>query len=157
MATFAKIRERWSGLFWGGIAAIIVFLFYAEGEFVDAIRALPQITTSIFGFLLALLGIILQGSGPVIEMMRESKTVYNRFLDFNKHIVFLSFALSIVAYIHGYLVLPWLKGGLSSIYPQVVNYVLKVIFSLLVLCSVWLVVDLMIFVKLFYLLIKRSK
>ena len=159
MATFAKIKENYFGVFWGVIVAtLVVFVFKPTySESIDIIRALPQLTTCIFGFLLTLLGIILQGDGPVILSMRGSIKVYNRFIGYNKKIVILSFILTIIALIAGYVSHSWLNGFLLAIHPFCPVVARCISIFVLTFCSVWLIVDLMIFVKLFYLLIKQSK
>lgn len=159
MATFAKIRENFSGIFWGIVIALLIVLFVNPSykECVDMIRALPQLTTCIFGFLLTLLGIILQGDGPIITKMLNATVIYNRFIGFNKKIVILSFAVTVLALIMGYANYEWLKSLLINWHPFLPMIVRKVSVFVLSLGSVWLVVDLMIFVKLFYMLIKESK
>ena len=159
MATFAKIRELYSGIFWGIVLATLIILFVNPiyKECIDMIRALPQLTTCIFGFLLTLLGIILQGDGPIIKKMQNSTVIYNRFIAFNKKIVVLSFAVTVLALIMGYVNYDWLKSLLSSMHPLLPMYVRKVSVFLLSFGSVWLVIDLVTFIKLFYMLIKKSK
>lgn len=159
MATFAKIRENYSGVFWGVVLAILIVLFVnpTYKECIDMIRALPQLTTCIFGFLLTLLGIILQGDGPIITKMQSSTVIYNRFIGFNKKIVILSFAMTVLALIMGYANYDWIKLLLINWHPSLPLIVRKVSVFILSFGSVWLVVDLMTFVKLFYMLIKESK
>lgn len=159
MATLAKIKESYSGIFWGLVLAILIVLFVnpTYNESIDMIRALPQLTTCIFGFLLTLLGIILQGDGPIVTKMQSSTVIYNRFIGFNKKIVILSFVVTVLALIMGYANYDWLKSLLVSWHPLLPLVVRKVSVFVLSFGSVWLVVDLMIFVKLFYMLIKESK
>ena len=104
MATFSKIKENYLGILIGALVAVgVFFLNPAYGRSIDLIKALPQLTTCVFGFLLTLLGIILQGDGPVIQKMRDSTKIYNRFIDYNKKIVILSFVLTIVTLLIGYI------------------------------------------------------
>lgn len=159
MATLAKIRENLLGVFLGVLAAgIVVFLLDPTySDCIDLIRALPQLTTCVFGFLLTLLGIVLQGESPLIAKMRDSKVVYNRFINYNKKVVVLSFVLTIVALIMGYVSYSWLNGLLLKFCQSTPILVRKFALFILTFGAVWLVVDLMTFVKLFYLLIKESK
>lgn len=159
MATFAKIKENYSGILSGLLlAVIVVFLLNpAYSDCIDMIRALPQLTTCIFGFLLTLLGIILQGDGPVITKMRDSVVVYNRFIAYNKKVVILSFALTIIALLMGYVNHSWLNKLLLEVCASLPCIVRRAAIFILTFGSVWLVVDLMVFVKLFYMLIKESK
>lgn len=158
MATFSKIRENYLGILFGALVAVgVFFLNPAYNRSIDMIRALPQLTTCIFGFLLTLLGIILQGDGPVIQKMRDSAKIYNRFIDYNKKIVVLSFVLSIVTLVIGYVDYSWIHSFLSSINPKLCTLGGRLVIALLAFGSIWLIVDLMTFVKLFYMLIKKSK
>ena len=159
MASFAKILENYSGIFLGIIFAtlIVFFLNPTYKECIDMIRALPQLTTCIFGFLLTLLGIILQGGGPIVTKMQNSTVIYNRFIGFNKKIVILSFAVTVMALIMGYANYAWLKSLLVNWHPLLPLIVRRVSVFVLSFGLVWLVVDLMIFIKLFYMLIKESK
>lgn len=145
------------GLILGCVVALIVFLFGPNWDFTEAIRAIPQITTCIFGFLLTLLGIILQGNSPIISMMRNEVKIYDRFIGFNKRIVILSFVLTILAFVAGYLDFSWLSCGLLQDYPTIWTGIKKMVIALLALGMVWLIVDLMTFIKLFYMLVKQTK
>lgn len=89
--------------------------------------------------------------------MHGSSVVYNRFIGYNKKVVILSFALTIIALIMGYVNYTWLNSLLLKINTSFPLIVRKIAISILTFGEVWLVVDLMIFVKLFYMLIKESK
>lgn len=158
MATFAKIRENYLGVFCGFLCGAIAWLLNPSyAECIDLIKALPQLTTCIFGFLLTLLGIILQGDGPVITKMHSSTTIYNRFINYNKKVVIVSFVMTLLALISGFTHYNWLRELLIAINPCLTVVVRKITISLLTWGSVWLVVDLTIFVRLFYKIIKQSK
>lgn len=158
MAKFAKYWEQYSGIFWGAIGGVVVWLLNPSyTDSIDLVKALPQLTTCIFGFLLTLLGIILQGDGPLIQNMKEATKVYNRFIGYNKKVVILSFVMTLFALLVGYIRYEWLHNFIVSVNPCMAVYIRRYALSFLAFGSVWLVVDLMIFVKLFYLLIKQSK
>lgn len=158
MATIAKIKENYLGITLGILCGAGVWLLNPSyAECIDLIKALPTLTTCIFGFLLTLLGIILQGTGPVINHMRESTKIFNRFINYNKKVVLLSFVMTLLALLAGYVSYDWLHSLISSINPNWTIIVRRVSISALTFGSIWLVVDLTIFVRLFYLLIKRSK
>lgn len=158
MATFAKIKENYSGCFLGLLlAALVIFLINPTyADCINMIRALPQLTTCIFGFLLTLLGIILQSNGPVITKMKDSTVIYGRFISFNKRIVILSFGVTILALVMGYFNYDWLKTLLMNWHSILPTFVRKFFIFVLTCSSTCLVVDLMVFVKLFYMLIKES-
>lgn len=158
MATFAKLKESYTGIFIGVLVAVIIFFVNPSfKDCVDIIRALPQLSTCVFGFLLTLLGIILQGNGPIIERMRKASDIYNRFIDFNKRIVILSFVISVVALIAGYINYDWFRNFFIKICEPSCVLIRRSFIAILSFGVVWLVVDLMTFVKLFYMLIKESK
>lgn len=158
MATWAKIKENWSGVFWGFLMAIIMYYVNPKySECRELIKAIPQLSTCVFGFLLTLLGIILQGSGPVIERMKSSTILFNRFIGYNKRIVLLSFFISIVAFVFGYIDFSWAKECMASFCASSVVFVKKLFISLLTWSCVWLIVDMITFINLFYLLIKAPK
>ena len=158
MVTLAKITENCLGIACGTACAIGAWLLnpsYADS--IDLIKALPTLTTCIFGFLLTLLGIILQGDGPIIQKMRGATKIYNRFISYNKKVVFISFVLTLLALVAGYVSYDWLHNLIASINPNLTIVVRRIAISALTFGSIWLVVDLTIFVRLFYLLIKQPK
>ena len=158
MATFAKIKENYLGAFCGVLCGFIAWLVNPSyADCIDMIRALPQLTTCVFGFLLTLLGIILQGDGPIITKMRASTAIYNRFINYNKKVVILSFVMTLLALMAGFVHYNWLRGLLLSLSPCLTIIVRKLAIAVLVTGSIWLVVDLTIFVRLFYLLIRQYK
>jgi len=160
MATFDKIKENYLGLCVGAVFALGVFFFDPSySKCIDVIKAIPQLTTCIFGFLLTLLGIILQGNSPAIEQMQNISniSVFNRFIDYNKRIVVLSFILTLLTLLTGYLDFEWLRNLFFTENSFLAHLVCRMTICLLSFGIVWLVIDLMVFVNLFYQLIKRSK
>lgn len=156
-ATCSKNIENYSGIFLGLTlaTAIVFFVNPPYKECIDLIRALPQLTTCTFGFLLTLLGIILQGDSPIINKMRNTTTIYNRFIGFNKKIVILSLIVTVLALVMGYVDYTWLNTLLNNWNPLLPSIARMMSIFLLTFGSVWLVIDLTTFIKLFYLLIKN--
>lgn len=154
----AKFRENYSGIIMGIIAAIIIWWLNPKySSCIPFICAIPQLTSCIFGFLLALLGIILQGESPTIVAMKARTRVYNRFILFNKKIVYLSLILSVITLVIGYV--DFLSFGVSLIDISlcVKDFITSVIISLVTFGMVWLFIDLLTFLKLFYLLITAKE
>lgn len=158
MATLAKFFENYSGIVLGGISSIVFLLLVdpSYSAWFAFIKALPQLTTCVFGFLLALLGIILQSEGQVLTAMKKSP-VFKSLVGYNQKIVFLAFVITVVSLVVGYADFEWLcnllkeKNLLWSIWGK------KIALALFVFGLVWLVVDLFVFVRLFYKLIKLPK
>ena len=158
MATTDKLIERYLGILIGVVVAILVFLLNPSfNKSAGLVRALPQLTTCIFGFLLTLLGIILQSESPVIVKMRGKTEMYNRFIDFNKRIVVLSFVISFFSLLVGYIDFSWVHDFCDSIWVELYPTTGRIVLAVLSFGMVWLIVDMITFVKLFYKLIKQSK
>lgn len=152
--SWAKLKENYLGVLIGLVAAVfVVWLNPPYSSCISFIQAIPQLTSCIFGFLLALLGIILQGDSPTITAMKSRSTVYNRFIRFNKKVVFLSLILSVVTMVIGYGDYTMFSEWLINNYLCVGVIVKKSILYIIVFGIVWLFVDILTFVKLFYFLI----
>lgn len=133
--------------------AFVWWINPAYRDCVELIKILPQLTTCIFGFLLTLLGLILQGDGPIIKKMKESSTIFNRFINFNKKIVFLSFILTFLTLFAGYAHYEWFHSVLVSVSPVIVVFTKKVVLAIISMGAIWLIIDLIVFLRLFYMLI----
>ncbi len=152
--SLAKLKENYKGVFFGLVAAIIIVKVNPNyGSCLSFIKELPQLTSCIFGFLLALLGIILQGDSPTIKDMKSRPVMYNRFINYNKKVVYLSLILSVVTLVIGYIDYDYIDGLFISQYSCVKMIVKKIIISSITFGIVWLFVDLLTFLRLFYLLI----
>jgi hypothetical protein len=152
--TFAYWKERYMGLFLGVICAVFVLWIDPElPNWKDFIQEIPNISMCIFGFLLTFLGIILQGNSQTIEWMKSRKILFQRFIAFNKRVVVLSFAVSLYSYFLGYFNLEWLMNILY--YPCVLPISSRFLISGFSLLFVWLLIDILIFTKIFYLLIEK--
>ena len=104
MGIFGKSYRYWVETIGGLLAGIIVciLLFIVDphlSNWKDFIKGIPSIGMCTLGFLLTLLSIILQGNSSTIEWMKSRKMLFDRFIQYNKHIVILSFIISIYAYI----------------------------------------------------------
>ena len=101
--TYSYWKESIGGIIIGFIFSILIFFLSPKlSDWIDFMKGIPALCITIFGFLLTLLGIILQGNSPTINWMRSRKETFNRFVDYNKRIVLLSFIISIYSYILGF-------------------------------------------------------
>lgn len=90
--SLGKLIEKW------GSACLSIIIFFIMFKFIrpeyenykGLIDSCLSISTNIFGFLLALLGIILQGNSSTIEAMRRRNILYKRFIKLNKKVVIVS-------------------------------------------------------------------
>lgn len=83
------------------IISVVVFIYRSSFEFLygkEFNTALVTITTMLFAFLLTILTIILQGNNTTMKAMKNNK-LFNKFIKFNKRIVFLFFANIILSLI----------------------------------------------------------
>lgn len=152
--SWAKLKENYLGVFLGLVAAaIVIWLNPKYSSCISFIQAIPQLTSCIFGFLLALLGIILQGDSPTITAIKSRTTIYNRFIRYNKKVVYLSLILSVLTLVIGYVDYSFVDGWLANNYMCLREFAIKVILSSISFGIVWLFVDLVSFLRLFYLLI----
>lgn len=156
--SLAKLKENYLGIFLGLVSAIIVLWLNPKySSCLSFIQAIPQLTSCIFGFLLALLGIILQGDSPTISAMKVRAHMYNRFINYNKKVVYLSLILSLLTLVIGFFDYTVINELLFTNHPCFIMIAKKVILSSITFGIVWLLVDLLIFLKLFYLLITASE
>lgn len=90
---FLLIIENYFGYLIGIITFIFCFtkLKPIYKDFEEILDNYTNIAFGIFGFILTLLGIILQGSGKTIEYIKSNEDMYSKFIKMNKHVVLLSF------------------------------------------------------------------
>jgi hypothetical protein len=153
---FAYWKERYRGILLGFICSILVFLIKPELPiWKDFIKEIPDIGMCTFGFLLTFLGIILQGGSKTIEWMKSKEILFKRFISFNKRIVILSVILSLYAYFLSYFNFEWLQKIFIH-FLCLFRLMQELLIPLFVLLSVWFLCDVMCFIKIFYLLIKKN-
>ena len=118
-------------------------------------KGIPSLCITVFGFLLTLLSIILQGNSPTINWMRSRKKTFNRFVDYNKRIILLSFIISIYSYILGFFNFEYYieQLTLSNCISKLTE---KALISIFVVLFVWFIIDTLQFIKIFYALIKEK-
>jgi len=149
-------KEQLGGIIFGVILSVFVFLINPElSQWKEFIKEIPNIGMCTFGFLLTFLGIILQGGSKTIEWMKSREILFQRFIDFNRRIVILSIVISVYAYFLAFFNFEWTRGYFSD-FMCIYQIIRKILISLFVLLSVWFLYDVMYFIKIFYLLIKKN-
>lgn len=151
--TPAYIIERYAGYIVGVICGILVYRewdidsIFCQATYYDKIIT---ISTTIFGFLLTVLTIIVQSSGDTVNEMRKHKS-YGRLINYNKKVVFLSGLICLFSVYLFFLVDKMSKSpDLSNIgFTQLLVAVHAGVL-------VTLLFDTFIFVLIFYLIIKRD-
>ena len=122
------------------VAAYFYWSFFSlitEKDFFDKVIA---ITTTLFGFLLAVLTLVIQSSSPTVTMMKKHGS-YKRLINYNKTIVLLS---AIVCFIS--LVLLLGREKLLVEHSEILKYSSLVNFLLFT----WTCFDTFVFVLIFY-------
>jgi hypothetical protein len=149
-------KEKLGGIIIGFILSVFVFLISPElSKWKEFIKEIPNIGMCTFGFLLTFLGIILQGGSNTIEWMKSRETLFQRFIDFNRRIVILSIVISVYAYFLAFFNFEWIRKYFTD-FICIYQIISKISISLFVLLSVWFLYDVMYFIKVFYLLIKKN-
>ena len=159
MKIFGKTISYWWEKIGGLLAGIVVCCIIGAihptfSHWKPFIIEFPTIGMCAFGFLLTFLGIILQGNSETIKWMMSRDKLYNRFIDFNKRIVIISFVLSLYSYLIGYADFQTIKSLLS---PQLVQIAKTILIGVFCGLLVWFVIDTFQFTKLFYVLIRKTE
>lgn len=141
-------REKGSWIIALVIALLCYFMIHPRLEcFLPLIKEFPAIGMCAFGFLLTLLGIIIQSNTEIITWLKSDKQLYNRFIKLNRRIVIVSFIVSLLSYAIGYT--EWLDLIQND------NLNLVTISTWLGLLS-WFILDVIYFLRIFYLLVQRT-
>jgi len=147
--------EKYGGLFAGAIVCFIIWAIHPSfSNWKSFIVEFPSIGMCAFGFLLTFLGIILQGNSDTIKWMMSRGKLYNRFIDFNKRIVGVSFILSLYSYVIGYVDFQIVKDLLN---PQLVQFAKTFLVGVFCGLLVWFIIDTFQFTRLFYVLIRKTE
>lgn len=149
-SSFDKILEKYGSMALGIITFYIMFK-YIEPEYDDykgLIDSCLSISTNIFGFLLALLGIILQGNSSTIEAMRRRGALYKKFINLNKKVVILAFI--VILYSVG------LKFNENFYYDKGFEFINSIFVSIFFGCCLALFAETIYFIIIFYVLLKNT-
>ena len=149
-------EEKYGGIFLGIIISIPLFFIDTKIEaWRDFIKEIPSLGMCAFGFLLTFLGIILQGKSKTIKWMKSREVLFRRFISFNRRVVILSVVLLIYSYFLAFFNFEWIKSLFISLecYFYLVQ---KTLISCFLILLVWFLHDVIYFIHVFYLLIKRN-
>jgi hypothetical protein len=155
--TICYWKEMLGGLILGIVTCIIVFFCNPHlSSWKESLKNFSTIGLCIFGFLLTILSLILQGNSSTIEWMKSRTHLYNRFILYNKQVVILSFVLSIYSYIFGYFNFQNITIFLNNINQHILQVGGRLTVSVFGGLFVWLIVDSLNFLKIFYILIIKK-
>lgn len=156
MRVFGKTTSYWlekyGGTLCGGFV-FILFLTIIKPEYYsykELIQEFPSIGMCAFGFMLTFLGIILQGDSSTIKYMKSRSVLYDKFIAYNKIVVILSLIISIYSYILGYAKIAIDISSVITYYSYFKDIFIALFWGL----ATKLLIDICIFVRLFYLLLK---
>ena len=113
----------------------------------------PEIGIFVFGFLLTILSLIIQGDSETIKWLNTRVNLYNRVVQFNKRVVFLSLIMALSAYAFTNSYTLFCERISINIYICIGHIFTAIFIGLLS----WFIYDSLHFLHFFYLLIIRSK
>jgi len=142
--------ERFSGLFLGLMTIFISYKYFysgsalATGKYYDIII---KASSSLFGFLLAILALIINGTNSKIQEMKENNS-FPRLVHYHRVAVLLSFSLVICSIVI-YSILESTDGTKYFI-ERYGNFAFTLLISIHAGISTWTAIDTLIFVGIFY-------
>lgn len=147
-----KIQDMTIGAFLevliGPLASLCLtfFLFFNAYDFVlspNLYDKLLSLSTTLFGFLLAILTLIIQSNSVFVQKMREKQS-YNRLIDFNKRVVISTLINALVSFILLFL---------DQIFTCKTLYIIS---SINIGIFLYVIINTMLFVLIFYNIIKHK-
>jgi hypothetical protein len=157
MKIFGKTVAYWKELYGGPFFGICFFLIVLSQKpqfdnWKDYIKEFPTIGMCAFGFLLTFLGIILQGNSSTIEWLKKGE-LFPRLISFNKRIVSLSLFLSIYSYLLAFCKFDLITKSIGA-ESNIIFCIQEFSISAFVGLVIFFVYDLIVFINIFYSLIK---
>jgi len=151
MSKFLDILLVFLEKYFGNLLGILVFLlFFCKVEplykdYKNILNDYSTIAFGIFGFILTLLGIILQGNGKTIDYIKSNEESYSKFIKMNKKVVILSFLTGCLSFSLNFFSLYEFKC--NQIFYE--NFLISLLLSLICV----LIFRTIYFIWIFYLLI----
>lgn len=149
-----KFFERFAG--WIAFFVVLVGMSFVSLDYYDfreIINATPEVSISIFGILLAFMGIILQSPNDTIKAMLANDNNYKTFMSYGSRVELNSALLTIyslvVTKVHLSL---FLSDILFSYIPQIKQTIVAFFWAMIIK----LVIDLYYYIRVFKLLFKSS-
>ena len=150
-----KFLELYGG--WIGFLVISIGMFFVPIDFYDykaIIDSTPEVSISIFGILLAFMGIILQGQNKTIKAMLSDESNYKSFTSYGSRIEWCSALLTlyslVITNIHLSMVMP---DSLQVTIPYIKQISVALYWGMIVKLSI----DLYYYIRLFKLLFKANR
>ncbi len=142
--------EKLAGLIIGFVVIFLFFKFWHHGSFISNSQFLDKlitISTTLFGFLLTVLTLIVQSESEAVKKMKAHGS-YSRLINFNKSIVLLS----------GFVCLLSLFLSFCSELLKCKSELLLKLFATINLGAfIWVIVDTLIFTLIFYKILLSDK
>lgn len=113
---------------------------YAGSE--NLIKGFSTIGTCMFGFILTMFSLIIQGNNEVVARMKKSGKPFVRFVKFSRKVVVLSLVATLYSYFIGYY-----EFEVSS---ELLNVLVIIFYSILI----WLIIEVFYFLTVFYVLVQ---
>lgn len=135
--------EKFMGLGIGLLAGCLSYKYWGFCSFICSTNFFDKvitISTTLFGFLLTVLTLIIQSTSPVILQMKQHGS-YKRLILFNKNIVLLSATVCIISLI--------LNSTSEKLLAESLN-LLRILSLINFALFIWSIVDTFIFVFIFY-------
>ena len=152
MKTDKYYIETYGGLAAGAVTALISFFVFEpvyNPRWEYLLTKSFDLGIGTFGFLLAVLALIVQGNSNSIQKIKESEVLYKRFVLYNKKVVFLSITICFYS-----VIIKLINDGLLLGNKSIVQHI---DLSLYLFLITWFLIDTYRFLKVFYLVIVNSK
>ena len=153
--TIDKFFEVYAG--WLGFIAIHVGIFFVPigyYDYRDVISSTPEVSISVFGILLAFMGIILQGQNDTIKSILANDNNYKSFMSYGSRVEWNSALLTVYS-------LVITRIHLSSFCPEFlfvyIPYIKQIAVALYWAMITKLVIDVYYYIRLFRLLFKMNR
>jgi|GEM_PF-2190919 len=155
--TLGYYFERFIGICLGITASSLIYKNWIDGGaliFDKYYDIIIKVSSSIFGFLLTILALIVNGKSDTVDQMKKHNS-YPLLIHYNKVAVFLAFTIIILSVFIYLIVAP--KDGSTHFIIDYGEMPFKLLLVLHAGISVWSAIDTVIFVRIFYKIILAKK
>ncbi|MDP3493821.1 MAG: hypothetical protein Q8R82_11955 [Hyphomonadaceae bacterium] len=142
--------EKFSGILLGVLTTFLTYKYWYDYSAITSEKyfdLIIKVSSSLFGFLLTLLGLIINSSSVAVAEMRLHKS-FPRLIKYNKGAVFLSFAIILFSILM-YLILQPPNGRLDFT-SRYGDCIFKLLITIHNGVSVWALINITIFISIFY-------
>ena len=152
--TIDKFFERYAGC--GAFLVVLVGMSYVSLDYYDfreVINATPEVSISVFGILLAFMGIILQSPNDTIKTMLANDDNYEIFMSYGGRVELNSAILTIYSLVITNIHVSLLSPELLSLYIPLIKQIAVALYWAMI---AKLIVDLYYYIRIFKLSFKAS-